>query len=212
MRDLIIEWRVLALVIIAVVWGYAEYSERENVVVAPPDVVGPEIGSPLAIVAPPVVPAAGPESAPAPPPASTPVVKAKVARKQRPARPPLAAPAPALPLETLLQVPPYAVVLPPEPEIDEVLKRLLAPESAGEEARKDEEAKSASKLGVDLGLRTDSPIERSDLKREQVDAAARLEVSKDTILKGGVRIERESSGGIESNRNTTPTIGIEKRF
>ena len=176
------------------------------------EVAGPEIGSPLAIVAPPVAPAAAPVPARAPPPASALVVKAKVARKQRPVRPPLAAPAPALSLETLLQVPPYAVELPPEPEIDEVLKRLLAPESADEEARNDDAAKSASKLGVDVGLRTDSPIERSDLKREQVDAAARLQVSKDTILKGGVRIERESSGGIESNRNTTPTIGIEKRF
>jgi hypothetical protein len=65
---------------------------------------------------------------------------------------------------------------------------------------------------IDVDMRTDSPIERPDLKREQADAAAEVDIGADTTLRGGVRIERESSGGKESTRTPAPTIGLEKRF
>jgi hypothetical protein len=70
----------------------------------------------------------------------------------------------------------------------------------------------AGRVRIDLDLRTEEPIARRDLKREQLDAGAAFEVDEQTRVRGGVRIERDSSEGVESGRNTTPTIGIEKRF
>jgi hypothetical protein len=217
MRRTSIACRALALLAAAAA-ACTDEPQGGTVVVAPPVLEAPAIETPPALEAPPEI-APTPQvlaAAPAVAPAGRSVARSPAQKQgvqKKPARPPLMkAVAPAVPLEKLLAVPPYAIVRPPEPEIDEVLKRLNAEAAAAAEANGDADAATRSKLGLDLGIRTDSPIERSDLKREQVDAAARLEVSKDTILKGGVRIQRDSSDGVESNRNTTPTIGIEKRF
>jgi hypothetical protein len=154
---------------------------------------------------------APPPEAPAPAPAVAPVARALLAAKKT-ARPPLAAAAPAVSLEKLLQVPPSALAHPAEPDIDELLRLAISPDASREAANAGDARAKASNVRVDLDVRTDSPIARPDLKREQVDAAASIDVGNDTAIKGGVRVERDSSGGVESVRNTTPTIGIEKRF
>jgi hypothetical protein len=109
--------------------------------------------------------------------------------------------APAIPLEKLLQLPADGASDP----VMEALLRSASPKPAGEKT-------AARKLRIDLGLRTDSPIERRDLKLEQADAAAAVDIGSDTTLRGGVRVERESNGGKASTRTPAPTIGLEKRF
>ncbi len=154
---------------------------------------------------------ATPPEAAAPIPAVAPVARAPAAPKKT-ARPPLAAASPPVSLEKLLQVPISASARPAEPDINELLRLAISPDQSQEAASADDATQNASKVRVDVDMRTDSPVVRPDLKREQVDAAAAIDVGNDTSIKGGIRLERDSNGGIESNRNATPTIGIEKRF
>jgi hypothetical protein len=115
-------------------------------------------------------------------------------------------------LEKLLRVPVSASAHPAEPDINELLLLAISPGGSGEAPRADDTSASSSKLRFDVDIRTDTPVARPDLKREQVDAAAALDVGNDTSIKGGIRLERDSDGGSQSNRNATPTIGIERRF
>jgi hypothetical protein len=190
------EWRRLGLVVAVTAACSAEPQRGAEIVTPPP----PET---LAIAPPP--------EAPAPVPAIAPLARARVAPKPA-ARPPLAAAEPPVSLEKLLQVPPNAIARPAQPDINELLLLAISPEQSNPAPRGDDASSSSRRLHVDVDVRTDSPIVRPELKREQVDATAALDVGNDTSIKGGIRLERDSNGGIESNRNTTPTIGIEKRF
>ena len=53
----------------------------------------------------------------------------------------------------------------------------LAPEPA-------DDASPARTLYLDVNARTDAPIERRDWKRDQLDAGAKVEISKDTSIRG----------------------------
>lgn len=161
----------------------------------------------------PAVSAPEPETTPAPTaavadvPAPPPAV-ARAARKRAPAAAPIEA-IPDVPLEKLLEVPPWAMHAPAEPDINEVLRLELPPEPVVAPL---DEATGVRVLHLDVDARTDAPIERRDWKRDQVDAGAKVDISKDTSIRGGVRIERETSGTKEPVIGTTPSIGIEKRF
>jgi hypothetical protein len=108
----------------------------------------------------------------------------------------------AVPLERLLALPPYRQ--PDAPDLAELLRQGAAAPDAPTAARR-------SRLRFDLARRIDAPIER-DLKREQVDAGVALDVGGDTRVRGGVRVQRDTAESVESTLDTTPSIGIEKRF
>ena len=118
-----------------------------------------------------------------------------------------AAPSADVPLEKLLQLPPANSRRPAEPDINEVLNRepFVGPPEP-------EETATQRKLRLEVDVRSEAPIERHEVKREQVDAAAELDVLEDTSIRGGVRVERDSTGSKATNVGTTPSIGIEKRF
>jgi hypothetical protein len=120
---------------------------------------------------------------------------------------PRAVASPNLPFEKLLQLPAASSQPPAEPDIHEVLNRkpFVGPPDPNETAQE-------RRLRLEVEARTEAPIERHDVKREQVDAAAELDVLEDTSIRGGVRVERDSSGSKSKNIGTTPSIGIEKRF
>ena len=195
------DWRSFALLVAAATACSGEVQESGETTPSPPS----ESPEPTALlVAPEAVPVTDP-GLPAP-------VAAPARPRTQPAPTLPAGSTSYVPIEKLLQVPGGSVARPPEPEIDEVIRRYFEAELADENADADAEAAGGHKLRIDLGVQTDQPVERRGLKREQVDAGAAIDVGKDTSVKGGVRIERDSVGGVESKRNTTPTIGIEKRF
>jgi hypothetical protein len=111
---------------------------------------------------------------------------------------------PGVPLEKLLALPPYRK--PDAPDLAELLRR----DAAG--APNADGAARPSQLRFDLDRRTDTPIERTDLKREQVDAGVAVDVGRDTSVRGGVRVQRDTQAAAESTVDTAPSIGIEKRF
>jgi hypothetical protein len=144
-----------------------------------------------------------PASAPAPAPEPTaPARAAGPATPRIPAAPDEAAS--TVPLERLLSLPPYRK--PDAPDLAELLRRHAAA------APGDPAAASPSRLRFDLHRRTEAPVERSDLKREQVDAGVAVEVGGDARLRGGVRVQRDTTAAAEPTLDTAPSIGIEKRF
>jgi hypothetical protein len=108
-----------------------------------------------------------------------------------------------VPLAKLLALPPYRK--PDAPDLAEMLRRDAAAAPAGPAAGR-------SRLHFDLHRRTDAPVERSDLKREQVDAGVAVSVGEDTSVRGGVRVQRDTAEAVSPTLDTTPSIGIEKRF
>jgi hypothetical protein len=144
-----------------------------------------------------------PASAPAP--ALEPTAPARAAGPPMPTTP--AAPddsAAPIPLDRLLALPPYRK--PDTPDLAELLRRHAAA------APGDSAAASPSRLRFDLHRRTHTPVERSDLKREQVDAGVAVSVGDDTSLRGGVRVQRDTAEAAAPTLDTAPSIGIEKRF
>jgi peptidoglycan/LPS O-acetylase OafA/YrhL len=170
-------------------------------------VVGP-VGLGLA---PAPLPAPAEPIAALPEPPAAPAAPAARAKRSRAPRPPLVAPLapePELTLEKLLQLPPGDRSRSAVPDLQEVLRRARASAAAGKSAKTGD----GSRVRIDVDLRTDTAIEYHDLKREQLDAGAAIDIDESTSLKGGLRVERDSQEGVESSRKTTPTIGIEKRF
>ena len=127
-----------------------------------------------------------------------------------PARPANPAAPPPVALDKLLAVP-ESVTAPRESDPDEIMRRALAGPGPGEAAETAEAR--ARRLGADVSARTDETVLGADrLSRQQVDADASVELGKGTSLKGGVRLERDKTGGVSGDVDATPRVGIEKRF